>query len=117
MKIAELEDELKKSDKKSVISGTMLDMLDIHDLQPASKYFKVEGLRVQYCNDKNWTHYIFNQPIKPNKSSKFKIKIAQTSSRDIILGVVDYARQKDERKSFNSGNALCYWGINGKKFP
>ena len=34
-----------------------------------------------------------------------------------MIGVVDSERQKDHRYSYNSKNATCYYGNNGKKFP
>ena len=34
-----------------------------------------------------------------------------------MIGVVDYAEQKDQRNSYNSGNAMCYYGANGSKYP
>ena len=33
-----------------------------------------------------------------------------------MIGVLDYLTQKDKRSSYNSANALCYYG-NGEKFP
>lgn len=32
-----------------------------------------------------------------------------------MIGVTDYAKQKDQRKSWNSGNAMCYYGYDGSK--
>ena len=34
-----------------------------------------------------------------------------------MVGVVDYAKQKEQRKSYNSGNAMCYIGNGGYKYP
>lgn len=34
-----------------------------------------------------------------------------------MLGVLDYAKQKDQRLSYSSGNAMCYYGYNGYKYP
>lgn len=34
-----------------------------------------------------------------------------------MVGVVDYAKQKEKRHSYNSGNAICYWGYQGGKYP
>ena len=34
-----------------------------------------------------------------------------------MIGVVEYAKQKDKKKSYNSGNALCYFGVKGNKWP
>ena len=45
------------------------------------------------------------------------MKICQTLNRDIMIGVVDYAKQKDKKNSFISGNAMCYSGCNGRKYP
>lgn len=34
-----------------------------------------------------------------------------------MVGVVDHAKQKDNRSSFESGNAMSYHGINAYKCP
>ena len=59
------------------------------------------------------THLIFNQPIYHNEPTQFKLRIRPTSHRYMMVGVVDYVRQEDERESRNSGNAMCYYGIDG----
>ena len=37
----------------------------------------------------------------------------------MLIGVVDYAKQKDQRYSYgsSSGNYMCYYGYNGYKYP
>ena len=62
---------------------------------------------------KKWTHYIFNYPINYKKSANFKLRVIKTENKDIMIGVVDYAKQKDQKSSYNSGNAMCYYGFNG----
>ncbi len=34
-----------------------------------------------------------------------------------MIGIVDEAKQMNERTSFNSGNAVCYYGYSGSKWP
>lgn len=35
-----------------------------------------------------------------------------------MIGVVDYEKQKDQRSSYSSGNAMCYYGSgDGYKYP
>ena len=34
-----------------------------------------------------------------------------------MIGIVDYAKQKDLRSSYNSGNAMCYYGHSYRKYP
>ncbi len=34
-----------------------------------------------------------------------------------MIGVVDEPKQKNQRKSFYSKNAVCYYGRNGNKYP
>lgn len=34
-----------------------------------------------------------------------------------MLGVVDYHKQRNQINSYNSGNAMCYSGYNGVKYP
>ena len=70
---------------------------------------------MQYIStDYGSTQYIFNEPISHNQSAKFKIKVTQ--GRLIKIGIVDYAKQKDQRYSYDSSNAICYSGY-GKKYP
>ncbi len=76
----------------------------------------MDGLKVQYTGS-GWTQYIFNSAISHNQSAKFKIKVLQAQSNCILIGVVDYAKQKDQRSSYSSGNAMCYYGYNGYKYP
>ena len=83
----------------------------------SSASFTKDGLNVRYIDANAWTHYIFNKPIGPNESAKFKLRVTKTQSRHIMIGVVDYAKQKDQRNSYGTGNALCYYGINGQKYP
>ncbi len=47
----------------------------------------------------------------------FKIKIIKTQYKDIMIGVVDEPKQKNQRKSSNSNNAICYHGLLGRKYP
>lgn len=34
-----------------------------------------------------------------------------------MIGIIDHAKQKDKRSSFSSGNAMCYFGWKGSKWP
>lgn len=70
-------------------------------------------------NDGNWWHYMFNKPIPANQLSKFKLKIVQANNRDMLIGVTDYTKNKDNRYSYGSSNKqyLCYYGGNGYKYP
>jgi hypothetical protein len=34
-----------------------------------------------------------------------------------MIGIVDKQKQRDQRYSFNSRNAVCYYGYNGYKYP
>lgn len=34
-----------------------------------------------------------------------------------MIGVVDYEKQSEARSSFSSGNAMCYYGFKGCKWP
>ena len=36
---------------------------------------------------------------------------------DMSIGVTDYEQQKDSRRSYGSGNAMCYYGRDGYKYP
>ncbi len=47
----------------------------------------------------------------------FKIKIIKTKNKNIFIGVVDEPKQRNQRYSRNSNNAVCYYGLNGYKYP
>jgi hypothetical protein len=47
----------------------------------------------------------------------FKIKVIKTKRKYIMIGVVDEPKQRNQRCSFNSNNAACYFGYNGNKYP
>ncbi len=34
-----------------------------------------------------------------------------------MIGIVDEPKQRNQRYSFNSNNAVCYYGDNGYKYP
>ncbi len=34
-----------------------------------------------------------------------------------MIGVVDEPKQRNQRQSYNSNNAVCYYGRNGNKYP
>lgn len=82
-----------------------------------SSYFSVNGLQLKYNRSNKNTHYIFNHPIYQNESTKFKLKIIRSEKRYIMIGVVDYIKQKDERSSIDTKYSMCYYGAEGKIFP
>lgn len=88
---------------------------NIHSLvQAYIGQFKVDRLKVQYNGaNKKWTQYIFNSAISHNQSAKFKFKIIKSKDNSIMIGVTDYAKQKDQRTSCTSKNAMCYYGADG----
>ena len=45
-----------------------------------------------------------------------KVKIVYTADRRIMVGVLDYSKQKDKRTSYGSGNAVCYHGNDAYKY-
>ncbi len=47
----------------------------------------------------------------------FKIKIIKTKNNAIMIGVVDEHKQRNQRKSFEFNNAVCYNGYAGGKYP
>ncbi len=47
----------------------------------------------------------------------FKIKIIKTKYKNIMIGVVDEPKQRNQRFSKNSNNAVCYYGCTGRKYP
>ncbi len=47
----------------------------------------------------------------------FKIQIVKIKYTNIIVGVVDEPKQRNQQFSFNSNNAVCYSGYCGIKFP
>lgn len=51
-----------------------------------------------------------------DKEFVFKVKIFKTKKRQILIGVVDYDKQKDQEHSSNSNNAVGYF-LDGCKYP
>ncbi len=47
----------------------------------------------------------------------FEIRIVKTKNKFILIGVVDEPKQRNQRQSFNSNNAICYSGYTGNKYP
>ncbi len=47
----------------------------------------------------------------------FKIKIIKTKNKAIMVGVVDEKKQRNQRYSYKSNNAVCYVGNTGNKYP
>ncbi len=47
----------------------------------------------------------------------FKTKIIITENKHIKIGVVDEPKQRNQRYSYDSNNAVCYYGYNGNKYP
>ena len=45
---------------------------------------------------------------------QFTVKILQTREAYIAIGVVDADSQENDRNSSQSGNAICFWGYNGR---
>lgn len=79
-------------------------------------YFTFVFPNVKYSsNVGNWVSYFFNDPI--TTKGIFKFKITSTQSRQIMLGVADYFKQRSQANSYTSGNAMCYYGANGAKYP
>ena len=89
--------------------------------QPASgASFAKDDLKVRLIKyDCSWWHYIFNKPINPNETATFKLKIVRSLSKNMSIGITDYARQKDSRSSCyqGTGNCICYYGDYGRKSP
>lgn len=55
-------------------------------------------------------------PIRGNELAKFKLRITRLPYGRMIIGIVDYARQKDEESSSTTINATCYFSL-GYKYP
>lgn len=55
-------------------------------------------------------------PINSNQSVRFKIRLTKSKANWLRVGVVDYEKQKNQRYSYNSGNAICY-ATSGNKYP
>jgi hypothetical protein len=51
-----------------------------------------------------------------NSIFTFKIKIIKTKNKNIMIGVVDEPKQRNQRCSFISKNSVCYDG-KGSKWP
>lgn len=78
--------------------------------------FLIEGYRITYNGEGAWTQFLFNKYI-PLTDYSFKIKIVKTASRTFMIGVVDYNKQRDQRSSYGSGHANCYYSSGCCKYP
>lgn len=84
--------------------------------QQYPSYFTLTYPNIQYTsNVGNWVSYFLNDPI--TTKAVFKFKITSTKSRNIMLGIADYFKQKSQTYSQSSGNAMCYHGSDGTKYP
>jgi hypothetical protein len=74
-----------------------------------------------FALERNTIKYLGNQfrqifletKISREKPFIFSIFIDHTKKGNIVFGVVDRLVQKNKNTSYNSGNAVCYYGGNG----
>ena len=52
--------------------------------------------------------------INPHNVDRFSCKILKTRGRRLFIGIADYQTQKNKKYSHHSGNAVSYWGYNGR---
>ena len=60
---------------------------------------------------------LINRIIQYSQPFKFKVKIAKTAHKYIVIGVADIKNQKAAQSSYGSGNAVAYYCNNGNRFP
>jgi ABC-type amino acid transport system permease subunit len=60
---------------------------------------------------------LVNEIIPFTQNYTFKIKIIKTTSKYIMVGVVDITKQKAATNSYGSSNAVAYYFTNGYKYP
>jgi hypothetical protein len=59
--------------------------------------YKVDGFKVECAwNDGSWAHFIFNEIIPYNNIYTFKVKIIKNPDKHMMIGVVDFMKQKDK---------------------
>jgi hypothetical protein len=81
--------------------------------QPNSIKFTIKGNKISYIGENGiWTHFVFNKFIKFDNIFNFKVKITKTVNKYIMIGIIDYEKQKNQRSSYSSNNAICYCGWN-----
>lgn len=56
---------------------------------------------------------MFNCYIKNKSVVSFSLKIIKTKDSAIAIGVVDHSKQKNNRSSIGSSNAISYYGYPG----
>ena len=60
------------------------------------------------------TQLLMKKCVSRKTIERFHCKILQSQSRQISIGIVDRKRQERFQKSYNSGNAVCYYGRTGR---
>ena len=60
---------------------------------------------------------MFNKFIPFNGNFVFKIKVTKSAGKAFMIGVIDYQQRKDQRSSYNSGHAVCYYSAGNCKYP
>lgn len=70
--------------------------------QGFSSKFIIDGYNLKYIGEKAHTQFIFNEPISASFVHSFTIKVVKTADRFIMIGVMDYNKQKNERNSHSS---------------
>lgn len=69
-------------------------VFSIYD-QPYRNKFSIVGNKLEYIGAaQKYTQFIFDKKIPMKGEFSFKIKIVETKLREIMIGVVDYEKQK-----------------------
>lgn len=75
------------------------------------------GNKITLVGESTWTQILIDDEIPNNKIYSFKVKMTNTPSRNVMVGIVDRKKQKNTRYSQSTKDALCYYAANGHKYP
>lgn len=83
-----------------------------------NNYFSYSNYNLSYASgEKAYTQFIFNDIVDYDEVYYFSVKIHKMSkNKYIMIGVVDFNKQKGQRYSHTSNNALNYHA-SGERYP
>lgn len=74
------------------------------------------GTTIEYQGS-GWNQLIINDKIPFAVNYTFKVKVIKTTSRYIMVGVIDSVKQKAASTSYSSSQAVAYYFANAYRYP
>lgn len=92
--------------------------VDFYKNEKWGKYFAFDGRRLlKIKDDYNRYQFLFDSQVPYDQEYSFIVKIVRSDQKTIMIGVVDYQKQRQKQFSYNSNNAVCYNAKAGNKWP